>query len=223
MTKHFQIDCGRQVGYPFVQAFLFTPQGSTLYVGDLGSIREKTKDLPTCHGVVLFWQFKAVSYKIINLFGKNTSYPGFTLYHGNNAKGGKYAISEAVRMFASRRPQYILVYGDGSKYELVNRWRRMPSCYLGDMFEKYLKDRERRRVTTVTEKFQVTTQELARATKKTFTLPKVKEEADEMMEQWVKASQQVMPWLTKEAMAKMMGFNNTMLNKMLEGEEDGNS
>jgi len=216
VTKHFQIDCGREVGYPFVQAFLFLPQGSTLYVGDLGAIREKTNDLPTCHGVVLFWQFKQVQMKRIMLFGKHTGHGGgFVLLHGNNTRGGKNAVSTAVRIFASSRPQYILLYNDGSKYELVNRWRRMPSCYLGDVFEKYLNYREQRKKTVA--------EQLMSSKKKTFTLPKVKEETENMMKQWMESVNT--SYVSNEIMSKMDDdvFRQTTLelDKMLEEEYDG--
>lgn len=203
MAHHLAIDCGRQRGFPFVQAFLFEPKGTVLYVGDLGKIREKTSTLPTCHGVVMFWQFNQITRKMITLFGVNRHVPGFDLHHANRCHSAY--VPDAIKPMLKERMKYILTYTDAKgNVELVNTWRRMPSCYIGDVFEKHLNDR--------------TVRQISNAKHKVFKHREVisSPEAEESAKTWAAMMTNAMPWLSKDAVKKMLGFNAMMINDPVE-------
>jgi len=85
-------NCGKTKGYPFVMAYLFTPKGVKVYSGSLDNIEESTKKLPTCHGVVHYYN-KALVDSCVRLFEMS---PDSIRLVGSKIKMGKHLMRGVV-------------------------------------------------------------------------------------------------------------------------------
>ena len=86
-------NCGKTKGHPFVMAYLFTPKGVKAYSGSLENIEEATKDLPTCHGVVHYYNKKLVE-SYANLIAQ---YPGMGRIFSSRVKLGPHLKRGVVK------------------------------------------------------------------------------------------------------------------------------
>jgi hypothetical protein len=146
-----EIKCGHISGSPFVTTHLFTPGGTKLYTGSWRNVIEKTKGLPTCHGVTSSYRGGVVLNKNVDMFGKYSHWAaGFDasrllLVHINidYVKGPRDSIFEEIAKHAKggrRRTLYYLVFTAVDSPLVIRSWRRMPSEYLRELqdFEQNL-------------------------------------------------------------------------------------
>ena len=140
--KYQQTNLNRVRGRIFVMAYVYMPQGTHLFTGDLETIQKHLRPVSTCHGSVLSYIPRNDKPMFsVEIFGKggcfeyprNNNYLSFD--HISLFDYHSFRYRELIN-FLENRKKFILIENTDTGYHVLGKWRRLPKFYL-PIFKEY--------------------------------------------------------------------------------------